>query len=77
MCSLVAGVPSALRLPLRAPSAYRRPSCQNHRLVMRDSTGRIFQERRHLVPNGQEPELARLEITDLLHAERSTDLIEP
>jgi hypothetical protein len=37
---------------------------QNHRIVMRDSTGRIFQERRHLVPNGQEPELARLEITD-------------
>lgn len=39
---------------------------QNHRIVMRDSAGRIFQERRTLVPKGgtEEPALRRIEISD-------------
>src|SRR6476620_1602659 len=39
---------------------------QNHRLVVRDSMGRIYQERRRLVPQGSqtEPELQRIEISD-------------
>lgn len=39
---------------------------QNHRLVVRDSVGRIYQERRRLVPQGSqtEPELQRIEISD-------------
>ena len=39
---------------------------QNRRLVMRDSAGRIFQERRRLVPKDsqQEPDLLRTEISD-------------
>jgi hypothetical protein len=39
---------------------------ENHRIVMRDRAGRIFQERRTLVPkDGQrEPELMRTEISD-------------
>jgi hypothetical protein len=37
---------------------------KNRRVVMRDSAGRIFQERRRLVPDGQEPELMQLEISD-------------
>ena len=37
---------------------------KNHRVAMRDSAGRIFQERRRLVPDGQEPELMQLEISD-------------
>jgi hypothetical protein len=39
---------------------------QNHRVVMRDGAGRIYQERRTLVPtNGQaEPLLVRVEISD-------------
>lgn len=38
----------------------------NHRLVVRDSLGRIYQERRRLVPQGSqtEPELQRIEISD-------------
>jgi hypothetical protein len=41
-------------------------SLQNRRSVMRDSAGRIFQERRSLVPKSgpQEPELLRVEISD-------------
>jgi hypothetical protein len=37
-------------------------SVQNHRLVMRDGAGRIFQERRSLVPKvgNREPEVTRL-----------------
>jgi len=37
---------------------------QNHRLVVRDSAGRIYQERRRLVPKGQEPDVQRIEISD-------------
>jgi hypothetical protein len=39
---------------------------QNRRVVMRDGAGRIFQERRSLVPKGgqAEPELMRIEISD-------------
>lgn len=39
---------------------------QNHRLVVRDSGGRIYQERRRLVPKGleKEPDLQRIEISD-------------
>lgn len=39
---------------------------QNHRIVMRDSAGRIFQERRTLVAKGgtEEPKLRRIEISD-------------
>lgn len=39
---------------------------QNHRIVMRDSAGRIYQERRTLVPKGstEEPKLWRIEISD-------------
>jgi hypothetical protein len=39
---------------------------QNHRLVVRDSVGRIYQERRRLVPKDskEEPELQRIEISD-------------
>ena len=39
---------------------------QNHRLVIRDGAGRIYQERRRLVPQGSqtEPELQRIEISD-------------
>ena len=39
---------------------------QNHRVVVRDGSGRIYQERRTLVPkNGQaEPQLVRIEISD-------------
>lgn len=39
---------------------------QNHRLVVRDSAGRIYQERRRLVPKDsqQEPDLMRIEISD-------------
>jgi len=39
---------------------------QNHRLVVRDSAGRIYQERRRLVPRDSqaEPELERIEISD-------------
>ena len=39
---------------------------QNHRLVVRDSAGRICQERRRLVPKGseKEPDLQRIEISD-------------
>jgi hypothetical protein len=39
---------------------------QNHRLVVRDSAGRIYQERRRLVPKDsqEEPELQRIEISD-------------
>ncbi len=39
---------------------------QNHRLVVRDGAGRIYQERRRLVPKDspQEPELLRIEISD-------------
>lgn len=39
---------------------------ENHRVVMRDSLGRIFQERRTLVAKGgtEEPELRRIEISD-------------
>jgi len=39
---------------------------QNHRVVVRDGAGRIFQERRNLVPKGgqAEPELMRVEISD-------------
>ncbi len=39
---------------------------QNHRLVVRDGAGRIYQERRRLIPQGSqaEPELQRIEISD-------------
>lgn len=39
---------------------------QNHRLVVRDGAGRIYQERRRLVPKDsqQEPDLQRIEISD-------------
>ena len=39
---------------------------QNHRMVVRDRAGRIYQERRSLVPNGgqHQPELRRIEISD-------------
>ena len=39
---------------------------QNHRLVVRDGTGRIYQERRRLVPRDSqhEPDLQRIEISD-------------
>jgi hypothetical protein len=36
---------------------------QNHRLVMRDSQGDIFQERRTLVPQGVEPQVRSIEIS--------------
>lgn len=43
-----------------------RLTVQNHRLVVRDSAGRIYQERRRLVPKDsqQEPDLQRIEISD-------------
>jgi TonB family protein len=39
---------------------------QNHRVVVRDGAGRIYQERRRLVPKDlqQEPDLMRIEISD-------------
>jgi hypothetical protein len=37
---------------------------QNHRRVVRDGAGRIYQERRRLVPRGQEPDVFRIEISD-------------
>jgi hypothetical protein len=39
---------------------------QNHRVVLRDGAGRIYQERRTLVPKGgqAEPQLMRIEISD-------------
>jgi hypothetical protein len=39
---------------------------QNHRLVVRDSLGRIYQERRRLIPKESqaEPDLERIEISD-------------
>jgi hypothetical protein len=39
---------------------------QNHRLVVRDGAGRIYQERRRLVPKDsqREPDLQRIEISD-------------
>src|SRR6201998_215762 len=39
---------------------------QNRRLVVRDTAGRIFQERRRLIPKDsqQEPDLLRTEISD-------------
>jgi TonB family protein len=39
---------------------------QNHRVVVRDSAGRIYQERRQLVPTDsqQQPDLQRIEISD-------------
>jgi len=39
---------------------------QNHRLVVRDSVGRIYQERRRLIPRDSpdEPDLQRIEISD-------------
>src|SRR5215831_2035915 len=39
---------------------------ENHRVVMRDGAGRIFQERQTLVPKGgtEEPKLRRIEISD-------------
>ncbi|PYX19038.1 MAG: hypothetical protein DMG82_26710 [Acidobacteria bacterium] len=39
---------------------------QNHRLVMRDGAGRIYQERRRLTPRDSqhEPDLQRIEISD-------------
>ena len=39
---------------------------QNHRLVMRDGAGRIYQERRRLIPRDSqhEPDLQRIEISD-------------
>jgi hypothetical protein len=39
---------------------------QNHRLIVRDGAGRIYQERRRLVPKDsqQEPDLQRIEISD-------------
>lgn len=39
---------------------------QNHRLVVRDSAGRIYQERRRLIPKDSpgEPDLERIEISD-------------
>jgi len=39
---------------------------QNHRLVVRDSRGRIYQERRRLIPRDSpaEPDLERIEISD-------------
>jgi hypothetical protein len=39
---------------------------RNHRMVVRDSAGRIYQERRRLVPKDsqQEPDLLRIEISD-------------
>ena len=45
---------------------------QNHRLVMRDGVGRIFQERRSFVPKAgtKEPELMRLEISDPIKHEK-------
>lgn len=36
---------------------------QNHRLVVRDSQGNIYQERRMLVPPGQEPQIRSIEIS--------------
>jgi hypothetical protein len=36
---------------------------QNHRLVVRDSRGNIYQERRMLVPPGQEPQIRSIEIS--------------
>lgn len=36
----------------------------NHRLVMRDSRGRIYQERRRLVPQGQESRVMQIELSD-------------
>jgi hypothetical protein len=45
---------------------------QNHRLVMRDGAGRIFQERRSFVPKAgtKEPELMQLEISDPIKHEK-------
>jgi hypothetical protein len=37
---------------------------ENHRLVTRDSAGRIYQERRRFVARGQEPQITRIEISD-------------
>lgn len=39
---------------------------QNHRLVMRDGAGRIYQERRRLIPSDSqhEPDLLRIEVSD-------------
>jgi hypothetical protein len=37
---------------------------QNHRLVMRDSQGDIFQERRTVVPHGVEPQVRSIEISN-------------
>lgn len=37
---------------------------QNHRLVVRDSAGRIYQERRRLVPKDSPSDVQRLEISD-------------
>jgi hypothetical protein len=39
---------------------------QNHRLVLRDNEGRIYQERRRLIPREaqKEPELQRIEVSD-------------
>jgi hypothetical protein len=41
---------------------------QNHRLVVRDGAGRIYQERRRLVPKDsqEDPDLQRIEISDPL-----------
>lgn len=41
-------------------------SIRNHRIVVRDSAGRIFQERRSFVPSTstKEPQLLQLEISD-------------
>jgi hypothetical protein len=36
---------------------------QNHRLVVRDGQGSVYQERRALVPQGQEPQVVRIEIS--------------
>ena len=36
---------------------------QNHRMVVRDSQGNIYQERRTLVPPGQEPRVRSIEIS--------------
>lgn len=37
---------------------------QNHRTVVRDSTGRIYQQRTVLVPDGQDSKVWRIEISD-------------
>ncbi len=41
-----------------------RLTLQNHRIIMRDSAGRIFQERCRLVPDGQQTTVYRFEISD-------------